>query len=62
MVPTWIFKERTSTVKRNRWLRRVTVAVVAAAVSGRVTRILVEPGTVVDANTAILDLKDGWME
>jgi HlyD family secretion protein len=58
-------------VKRGPMLRQVRgvgnlvsedVLVVPAAVSGRVTRILVEPGTVVDANTAILELINPELE
>ncbi|HEY43752.1 MAG TPA: HlyD family efflux transporter periplasmic adaptor subunit [Anaerolineae bacterium] len=55
------------TVKRGPMLRQVRgvgnlvsedVLVVPAAVSGRVIQILVEPGTVVDANTVILELSN----
>ncbi|HCO96738.1 MAG TPA: RND transporter [Phycisphaerales bacterium] len=54
-------------VKRGPMLRQVRgvgnlvsedVLVVPATVSGRVTQILVEPGTVVDANTVILQLSN----
>jgi HlyD family secretion protein len=59
------------TVKRGPMLRQVRgvgtlvsedVLVVPAAVGGRVTRILVEPGTVVDANTVILELSNPELE
>ncbi len=55
------------TVKRGPMLREVRgvgtlvsedVLVVPATVSGRVTRILVEPGAIVDANTVILELSN----
>jgi HlyD family secretion protein len=58
-------------VKRGSMLRQVRgvgnlvsedVLVVPATVSGRVTRILVEPGTVVDANTPILELVNPELE
>ncbi|MBN1360360.1 MAG: HlyD family efflux transporter periplasmic adaptor subunit [Sedimentisphaerales bacterium] len=54
-------------VKRGPMLRQVRgvgtlvsedVLVVPATVSGRVTRILVEPGAIVDANTVILELNN----
>jgi HlyD family secretion protein len=38
------------------------VLVVPAAVKGRVSRILIEPGTLVDANTVILELTDPELE
>jgi HlyD family secretion protein len=59
------------TVKRGPMLRQVRgvgnlvsedVLVVPAAVSGRVTQILVEPGTIVDANTVILELTNPELE
>ncbi len=58
-------------VKRGSMLRQVRgvgklvsedVLVVPAAVGGRVTQILVEPGTVVDANTVILRLSNPELE
>jgi HlyD family secretion protein len=58
-------------VKRGPMLRQVRgvgtlvsedVLVVPATVSGRVTRILVEPGTIVDANTPILELTNPELE
>jgi HlyD family secretion protein len=58
-------------VKRGPMLRQVRgvgklvsedVLVVPAAVNGRVTCILVEPGTVVDANTEILELSNPELE
>ena len=58
-------------VKRGSMLRQVRgvgnlvsedVLVVPAAVGGRVTQILVEPGTVVDANTVILQLSNPELE
>ncbi len=58
-------------VKRGPMLRQVRgvgnlvsedVLVVPAAVGGRVVRILVEPGTVVDANTVILELSNPELE
>ena len=59
------------TVKRGPMLRQVRgvgtlvsedVLVVPAAVAGRVVKILVEPGTVVDANTVILELSNPELE
>jgi len=59
------------TVKRGPMLRQVRgvgklvsedVLVVPAAVGGRVTQILVEPGTIVDANTVILQLSNPELE
>ena len=59
------------TVKRGSMLRQVRgvgtlvsedVLVVPATVSGRVVRILVEPGTIVDANTVILELSNPELE
>ena len=59
------------TVKRGPMLRQVRgvgnlvsedVLVVPATVSGRVTRILVESGAVVDANTVILELSNPELE
>lgn len=59
------------TVKRGSMLRQVRgvgnlvsedVLVVPATVGGRVVRILVEPGTVVDANTVILELTNPELE
>ena len=58
-------------VKRGPMLREVRgvgtlvsedVLVVPATVSGRVVRILVEPGTIVDANTVILELANPELE
>ncbi len=58
-------------VKRGPMLRQVRgvgtlvsedVLVVPATVSGRVVRILVEPGTIVDANTEILELSNPELE
>jgi HlyD family secretion protein len=58
-------------VKRGSMLRQVRgvgtlvsedVLVVPATVAGRVTRILVEPGTIVDANTVILELSNPGLE
>jgi HlyD family secretion protein len=58
-------------VKRGEMLRQVRgvgtlvsedVLVVPATVSGRVVRILVEPGTIVDANTVILELTNPELE
>ncbi len=59
------------TVKRGPMLRQVRgvgtlvsedVLVVPATVSGRVVRILVEPGAIVDANTVILELSNPELE
>ncbi len=59
------------TVKRGPMLRQVRgvgtlvsedVLVVPAAVAGRVVKILVEPGAVVDANTVILELSNPELE
>ena len=59
------------TVKRGSMLRQVRgvgtlvsedVLVVPATVGGRVTRILVEPGAIVDANTEILELSNPELE
>jgi len=59
------------TVKRGPMLRQVRgvgnlvsedVLVVPAAVSGRVSRILIEPGTSVDANTVLLELANPELE
>lgn len=61
----------TDEVKRGSILRQVRgvgtlvsedVLVVPAAVAGRVVKILVEPGTVVDANTVILELSNPELE
>lgn len=58
-------------VKRGSMLRQVRgvgtlvsedVLVVPATVAGRVVRILVEPGTIVDANTMILELSNPELE
>ena len=58
-------------VKRGPMLRQVRgvgtlvsedVLVVPATVNGRVVRILVEPGTIVDANTVILELSNPELE
>jgi HlyD family secretion protein len=58
-------------VKRGSMLRQVRgvgtlvsedVLVVPATVAGRVVRILVEPGTIVDANTVILELSNPELE
>ena len=59
------------TVKRGPMLRQVRgvgnlvsedVLVVPAAVSGRVSRIVIEPGTSVDANTVLLELANPELE
>jgi HlyD family secretion protein len=59
------------TVKRGSMIRQVRgvgtlvsedVLVVPATVGGRVVRILVEPGTIVDANTVILELSNPELE
>ncbi len=59
------------TVKRGSMLRQVRgvgsllsedILLVPAGVSGRVTRILVEPGTVVEADTVILELSNPELE
>jgi HlyD family secretion protein len=61
----------TDTVKRGSMLRQVRgvgtlvsedVLVVPATVGGRVVKILVEPGTIVDANTVILQLSNPELE